>query len=104
MRAAYQHALMSTLKATFQHSAEKWKGSYAQDPAYSDTDVAVLAQHGIEVVDDPEGFLQVDDESAVISISPDIPVKQVVCDLAKPQILIWYRVHSDEEGLGKWVA
>ena len=89
-RAAYQHALMLTLKDHFDISTN----SYAQDPAYTETDQQTLIRYDINVVDDPEGFLQADDNTAVISISPDIPVKQVLCDLARPAILIWFGVEG----------
>jgi hypothetical protein len=88
--AAYQHALMLTLIDHFNVS----RNSFAQDPAYADTDQQTLLQYGVEVVDDPVGFLQADDNTAVISISPDIAVKQVLCDLARPAILIWYKVEG----------
>lgn len=51
-RSAYQHALMLSLKHHYGASE-----GYAQDPAYQDADIAVLHQHGIKVVHDPEGFL-----------------------------------------------
>jgi hypothetical protein len=89
-RAAYQHALMLTLTDHFNIS----RNSFAQDPAYTDADQQTLIQYGIEVVDDPVGFLQGDDSTAVISICPDIAVKQVLCDLARPAILIWYKVQG----------
>lgn len=89
MRSAYQHALMLTLKKTF-----RTIDNFAQDPAYEDADVAVLQQNGIKVVDDPEGFLQADDNTAAISIAPNIPIKQILCDIAKPALLIWFRVQK----------
>ena len=87
-RAAYQHALMLTLTDHFDVKSN----SFAQDPAYKDEDQQALSQCGIKVVEDPEGFLQADENSAVISMYPDIPVKQVLCDLASPAILIWSKV------------
>lgn len=65
---------------------------YAQDPMYTPVDEQVLGEVGITVLDDPRGFLEVDDNSVVISISPNIPVKQIVADIARPAVIIWYRV------------
>ena len=92
VNASYQHALMLTFKRHFGATE-----CFAQDPAYTDTDIAVLQPYGIKVVDDPEGFLQSDGTTAVISISPNIPVKQVLCDIARPAILIWGRVERQEQ-------
>ena len=62
---------------------------FAQDPAYNDVDQAVLEQHRVCVVEDPAGFLEVDNSTAVISVSPDVAVKGVVTDLAYPALIIW---------------
>ncbi|KAJ7844269.1 hypothetical protein B0H14DRAFT_2358758, partial [Mycena olivaceomarginata] len=62
---------------------------FAQDPIYSDMDKQLLGKHGITVLDDPRGFLQLDESSIVISIAPNIPVKQIVTDLAHPAVIIW---------------
>jgi hypothetical protein len=43
---------------------------------------------GITVVDDPRGFLQVSDCSVVIFILPDIPVHDVIADIARPVAMI----------------
>ena len=66
---------------------------YAQDPIYMAEDKTVLTEAGFTVVNDPRGFLYVDDASVVISVSPDIPVRQIVADIARPAILIWNRVN-----------
>ena len=67
---------------------------YAQDPIYMAEDKAVLAEAGFTVVNDPRGFLHVDNASVVISVSPDIPVRQIIADIARPAILIWNRVNG----------
>lgn len=65
---------------------------YVQDPAYTKVDQAVLAKHGITTLGDPKGILEVDDSTAILSCSPDIPVKQIVSDLANPAIMMVDRV------------
>ncbi|KAK3896879.1 hypothetical protein C8A05DRAFT_39575, partial [Staphylotrichum tortipilum] len=62
---------------------------FAQDPAYNDVDEKVLGEAGITVLGDPRGFLEVDDATVVISISPNIPVRQIVADIARPAVLMW---------------
>ena len=64
------------------------------DPIYRIEDKTVLAEAGFTVVDDPRGVLHVDDASVVISVSPDIPVRQIVADIARPAIVIWNRVEG----------
>ena len=73
---------------------------YAQDPMYKAEDKTVLAEAGFTVVDDPRGFLHVDDASVVISVSSDIPVRQIVADIARPAIVIWNRVGESRVDTG----
>lgn len=107
-RAATQHALILTLRDALQSSQPGDGGGaqqircLAQDPAYSDADRAVLAELGITAVDDPEGFLEVDDQSAVLSFSPNVPVRQVVTDLARPALLAWDTVLTEEQTVDRW--
>lgn len=75
---------------------------FAQDPVYTNVDKVVLAEHGVTVVDDPRGFLQVDDQSAVLSFAPNICVRQIVADIARPALLIWNTVHDEEETMSFW--
>lgn len=75
---------------------------FAQDPAYTVVDKTILAEHGVTVLDDPRGFLQVDDQSAVLSFAPNICVRQIVADIARPALLIWNTVHSEEESMKRW--
>ena len=96
LRSEYQHALILTLRRHFNGdiSAGNQLPCYAQDPDYTTLDESVLAEHRIAVVDDPEGYQVVDDSSVVLSISPDVPVRQKVFDLARPAILIWDRMRD----------
>ncbi|CAK7218523.1 hypothetical protein SCUCBS95973_003517 [Sporothrix curviconia] len=65
---------------------------FAQDPAYDAADRAVLAMEGISVLEDPYGFLAVDETSVVISVAPSVPVRQIVADIARPAAMIWGRI------------
>jgi hypothetical protein len=100
-RSAFQHALLLTVRDLLQDKDKKVKDGiacYAQDPAYTSIDKSVLEECGIRVLDDPGAFLEIDDSSVVFSCAADLPVKQIVIDLARPAILIWDRVTEEEEG------
>jgi hypothetical protein len=65
---------------------------YAQDPFYTPVDEQVLSEAGFTLVDDPRAFLDVDEASVVITMNPDIPVRQIVADIARPAMMIWNKV------------
>ncbi|KIH93036.1 hypothetical protein SPBR_02633 [Sporothrix brasiliensis 5110] len=65
---------------------------FAQDPAYDAADRAVLAMEGVSVLEDPYGFLAVDETTVVISVAPSVPVRQIVTDIARPAAMIWGRI------------
>ena len=94
----YQHALMLTVGELYDTKNESGSSVqyYAQEPRSQEIDRAVLGTWNITVVDDPEGFLRVDDESVVISIHSAIPLRQIVCEIAKPAVLIWNTVDGPE--------
>lgn len=72
---------------------------YAQDPIYTPLDEQVLCEAGFTVVDDPRAFLEVDEASLVISMSPDIPVRQITADIARPAVMIWDKVVVLDRGI-----
>ncbi|KAL4861839.1 hypothetical protein BDV12DRAFT_203609 [Aspergillus spectabilis] len=90
----FQHAFLVTMQRHLQQETNGQIACSVQDPAYTDADRAVLDTYGIRVLDDPEGFLEVDDVSLVFSCSPSVPVKQIVVDVAKPAVVIWDRVEN----------
>ena len=95
---AFQPALLLTSKDILASG----KGNegiicYAQDTLYKDIDRAVLKKAGIAILDDPEAFLEIDESSAVISCGPDIPVREIVSDIARPVVMIWDRFMDDEQ-------
>jgi SRR1 len=97
-RSAFQHALLLTL----QDVLGKKEGNpeniscYAQDPCYTDSDKSVLEAAGIRVLEHPEAFLEIDDSSVVISSCPNVPVRQIVSDLARPALMIWDRIREKD--------
>lgn len=101
-RCIAQHALILTIKNILQQKSPTVGVDircYAQDPAYTDPDRAILERAGIHVVEDPQGFLEVDESTVVISICPEVPVRQIVADIARPAIMVWNKVRSEQEML-----
>lgn len=98
LRSANQHALLLTLRDIFETPFHRVQ-CFAQDPAYRSADISALHNFGIEFVDDPKGFLEVDDSSAVISIASNIASKRVVCDIARPSLIIWDKKQELENNM-----
>lgn len=69
---------------------------------YTEIDKELLQELGITVLEDPRAFLEVSDESIVLSFGPDIPVRQVVTDLARPAVFICDKVREEQELLSTW--
>ncbi|KAK2596440.1 hypothetical protein N8I77_013330 [Diaporthe amygdali] len=102
-RSATQHALLLTLRDILQAAQPGIEITcIAQDPIYTDIDKVVLSEHGVEVLYDPEGFIEVDDQSVVLSFSPNVPVRQIITDLARPVILAWDTVLTEEQTINRW--
>ena len=97
-RVSFQHALVLTLRALFlkDKHVPASVACYAQDPDYSAIDRLILSECGIEVVNDPDGFIILDDSTIVLACLPEAPVKQIIADIAKPAIIIWDRVDLED--------
>ncbi|KAJ3570025.1 hypothetical protein NPX13_g5875 [Xylaria arbuscula] len=94
-RSAVQHALILTIRdflAQLKSSHNINIKCYAQDPLYTTIDKQVLHEAGITVLDDPKGFLEIDETTVIISQAPDIPVREVTADITKPAMMIWNKV------------
>ncbi|KAK2605023.1 hypothetical protein N8I77_007903 [Diaporthe amygdali] len=96
-----QHCLILTLRDFFSKAgsvkAPHNIQCFAQDSTYTQVDRDVLKEKGIRVLDDPRAFLEVDDSTIVLSFSPDVPVRQIITDLARPAALLWDQVHTQAE-------
>lgn len=103
-RSAFQHALLLTLRDWLL----KRKGDlacYSQDPRYKSVDRSILGDYGIEVIEDPRAWLEIDEASIVFSCAPNVPVKEIVADIARPAVVIWERVGNEDyvqEGKDSW--
>ncbi|PGH26382.1 hypothetical protein AJ80_01880 [Polytolypa hystricis UAMH7299] len=98
-RSAFQHALALTIRDAVAGMAPVGQSGtipcYIQDPAYSDIDISVLEKNGFVHLPNPEGFLEVDESTVALSFAPNVPVRQIVSDIAQPAILIWDTVKND---------
>ncbi|KAK0738195.1 hypothetical protein B0T18DRAFT_240747 [Schizothecium vesticola] len=83
-----QHAMLLQV-AEFFHETQPC--ILLQDPDYREHDKAVVESLWVNAgfVDDPQGFLEIDDDTLVISIRPDVPVRTIVADIATPAAMIW---------------
>jgi hypothetical protein len=70
---------------------------YMQDPMNTSVDREVLADIGFEMIDDPRGWLEIDERSVVLSVAPNVPVKEIVADIARPAAVIWNRVNNEDK-------
>ncbi|KGO77606.1 hypothetical protein PITC_074130 [Penicillium italicum] len=96
-RSASQHALLLTMTEWLRERDHKEKVlCYSQDPAYSEVDRKILDEASIQVIEDPRGWLEVDEHSIVLSIAPNVPVKEIITDIARPAVIIWCRVGFDD--------
>jgi hypothetical protein len=101
-RAHTQHAVVETIAKLLK---KKHSGSvicYARDPAYDDNDKEILRSIGIESVDDPGGFLKVDENTLVISICCQKPVKQIIADVQYPGAMLWHTVLPEAHDELEW--
>jgi hypothetical protein len=88
---AFQHALVLSLREILQERVGTID-CFVQDPAYTGVDKELLGRLAFQVVDNPKGFLHVDDRSIVVSCSPNQPIRQIVTELARPAVMIWDKV------------
>lgn len=100
-RSAFQHALLLTLRDIYcnsmQNIAQQYIPCFAQDPVCNIVDITAAEEAGIKIVQDPDGFLEIDDSTVVFSCAPDTPVRQIVLDLARPAVLIWDKLRNEDD-------
>lgn len=109
-RCNVQHAAMLTLAAECRRAQSTAESPapeilcYVQDPAYTDVEKEVLTSNGLIPVDDPKGFLEIDANTLVISIHPNVPVRQIVADVQWPAAMIWNDVKDETEEENDWTC
>lgn len=87
-----QHWMGLTLAETIQQETGNSVRLLAQDPGYTDTSKAILADNGFAVVGEcgAAGFAEVDEDTVVVSVAPDLPVNQIIADIARPALFITF--------------
>ncbi|KAI0468693.1 hypothetical protein F4859DRAFT_524217 [Xylaria cf. heliscus] len=92
-RHVVQHALVSAI-----HSILIQRGilsmsskQHVQDPAYTQRDRGILHSAGSTVLEDPQAWLELDENSVLICINSSLPVRDIVADICCPGIIIWDR-------------
>jgi hypothetical protein len=85
----YQHCLILSLKQLLEIDC------FVQDPAYSEIDRRVFSDLSITHLHDPQGFLEVDEFTIVVSICPNVPVRNIVSDITQPAVMIWDKLDAD---------
>ena len=90
-RSTMQHMLVKSLRDILRNRQETTGIQVlVQDPSYGKLEKEILNTMAIRAVDHPfKGFLEVGDETAVVSIAPQIPVKQIITDISRPALIVW---------------
>jgi hypothetical protein len=97
-----QHAAIETMAEIVRDKGSGNIQYYAQDPAYTDIDKEFLKSIGITPLDDPKGFLEVDENTLVFSVSPNVPVRQIIADVQWPAAMLWNTVEPERAEKTKW--
>lgn len=61
---------------------------FVQNDAYREVDAQFHPVGGIKLLDDPLGFLEVDETTVVVALATYLPVRQIVTDIARPAVLL----------------
>ncbi|QDS72142.1 hypothetical protein FKW77_004217 [Venturia effusa] len=97
-----QHALIlgiaDALRKEYAHEIR----CFSQEPHYTDADKNFLREKGVAVLEDPMAFLEVDAETLVISIAPNVCVKQILADLTRPAVMMWDEVTVEDPTQNVW--
>lgn len=99
-----QHASLKTIaKFLEERNGGRRVPCYSQDPLLRDGCGAEFIESiGITALDDPKGFIEVDEDTFVVSVAPNVPVRQVIADLTKPRAMLWDSV--DETNTREWTC
>lgn len=97
-----QHALMQTLRTLISEQQKHDVQIFCQDPGYDTVDEEILKGLDMTIVDDPSGFLKVDNETFVISIYPDVCVRQIIADMPRPAAMLCNTVQPTQDLEAEW--
>lgn len=97
-----QHALILAIANTLQKAYGHEIRCFSQEPLYTDDDKIFLGEKGVTVLEDPMAWLEVDEETLVISIAPNVCVKQIITDLTRPAVMMWDEVVARDPAENVW--
>lgn len=102
-RSTTQHAAALTMARVLADKTKTEVPVLVQDPIYTQQAEALLTAEGMQVVRGFGGmaFTLIDDNSVVFTVAPNLCVKQIVADLARPAVLICNSVKPQVED-AKW--
>lgn len=99
LRVEAQHAVIKEMQAYIEKRCGHPVQIYAQDPAYTPQDEEkILKPLHIKRLEDPEGFLEIDDTAIVFAVQPCFSFLQVVADITEdvgPAMIIHSEVEKD---------
>jgi hypothetical protein len=86
-RSYVQHRAACTIRDLLvQHQGGMAPKVSAQEPEYTSVDITYLEEHfGMAVLDDPEAFRVLDGNTFIITVAPNVPVRQVAFDMTYEQ-------------------
>ncbi|RYP75303.1 hypothetical protein DL769_003838 [Monosporascus sp. CRB-8-3] len=91
-RAATQHAAAMTISKVVQQKTGRDVPISSQDPFILDPVKDALKPYGFTFYEGPgcasRGFIDIDENIFVISISPTVPVRAIIADITRPAILL----------------
>lgn len=92
-----QHSMALTMAEACGHDTQL----LAQDPGYTENAKDILKGKGFSIVGQfgAGGFAELDDNSVVFSVFVEAPLKQIIADIARPQMVITtgFDVFNDSE-------
>lgn len=98
-RSATQYAAALTMEEVLFKRAEIGQrlSCYTQDPVHTGVEKQLLTSLGFTVLADPKGFLEVDSNILVFSVTPNVPVRQILVDVQWPAAMVWDTVDPNRE-------
>jgi hypothetical protein len=87
MAAIEKHSMLMDLCEIFKPDV-----CYVQDPRYYPPwDKTLLQSLGLEVLDEPAGFAEMDESTLVVAVNPEFPLPQIITDLTTPAMVFHKR-------------
>jgi hypothetical protein len=91
-RAALQHAAAMTVARLVKEKTGNSVLLYSQEPYYFEPVKQVVKEQGFMVYEgagcSTHGYVDVDENTIVVSISPNVPVRSIIADIARPAVMI----------------